>query len=243
MFLRKGKSLKISVVLPVYGNWDLVHNRLNELFRHVPIDTEIIIVNDASPDEDSVEIVKWWKEGPLQGRLFAYKNDKNLGFGGTCNRGFDIAIKHGAEGICLLTTDVTVMSDFVTNVVTLLSLDNNILIGGEVLAHDTGWNRLPTCVVPYCNGWFLATHKDTWQKLGGFDPRFGLFDAEDLDLSTTAWWLGVKLVPVGAKLHHGGGKTVNKYYPDRERYTIHNIGLWREKWADREQELKEKIYG
>lgn len=236
--------MKISVVIPVYGNWDLVHSRLNELFHHVPLDTEIFVIDDASPDKNSINILKWWKEeSPLKDRLFIYKNKQNLGFGGTCNKGFDIAIKHGADGVCLLTTDVTVMSDFVTNVTTILDLDNNVLIGGEVLYNDTGWNRLPTCIVPYAHGWFLAAHKDTWKKLGGFDPLYEKFDFEDVDLSTTAHWLGVKLVPCGAKFYHAIGKTVSKFYPDRERYTRINQQRWINKWADRAEELRKKIYG
>lgn len=235
--------MKIDIIIPIYNNWDLVHQRLRELYTHVPQDTEIILVNDASPDEDSIEIVKWWKEGPLAGRLYAYKNEKNLGFGGTCNRGAGIAVKHNADGFCFLSTDVTVMSDFVANVATLLSLDKQVLIGGELLYNDTGWNILPNCgVVPYVNGWFLATSKEAWQVLGGFDSRFGLFDYEDVDLSTTAWWNGIKLVPVGAKLRHAGGKSVNAAHPDRVKHTLRNQGVWQDKWSSRAEELKKKIY-
>lgn len=235
--------MKISVVIPFYNNWDLVHSRLNELYHHIPLGIEIILINDASTDDDCAEGFKWWKNGPMAGRLFAYKNKENLGFGGSVNRGFDIAIKHGAEGICLLTNDVTVMSNFVANVETILSLDKMVLIGGEVLWNDTGWNRLPNCIVPYCNGWFLATSKEAWKMLGGFDPIFEKFDCEDLDLSTTAWWKGIKLVPANASFSHQSGKTVNKYYPDRETYTKINQQRWQAKWVTRSEELRRKIYG
>ena len=242
--------MKIDIIIPVYNHWDLVHSRLRELYSNVPQNTEIIIVDDCSPDNDILDGVNWWrgktsgKDGPLYGRLFAYRNKENLGFGGTCNRGADIAIKRGADGFCFLSTDVTVMSDFVTNVVTILSLDNQVLIGGELLYNDTGWNVLPNCgVVPYANGWFLATSKEAWQVLGGFDSRFGLFDYEDVDLSTTAWWNGIKLVPVGAKLRHAGGKSVNAAHPDRVKHTLRNQGVWQDKWYSRAEELKKKIYG
>lgn len=238
-------KMKISVVIPVYGNWDLVHSRLNELFHHVPLDTEIIVVDDASPDRDSIGILKWWKtESPLKDRLFIYKNEENIGFGGTCNRGAEIAIKHGAEGICLLSSDVAVLSNFVSNVETILSLDKNVLIGGEVLYNDTGWNVLPGCgVVPYANGWFIATHRDTWARLGGFDLRYSPFDYEDLDLSTTAWWEGIKIVPLGAKLRHASGKSVAHHPTARLQQTQKNRQLWIEKWSDRAEELRIKIYG
>ena len=236
--------MKISVVIPFYNNWDLVHNRLNELYHHVPLDTEIILINDASTDDDCAGGFKWWRdEGPLNGRLFAYKNKVNLGYGGSVNRGFNIAIKRHADAICLLTNDVTVMSNFIANVETILSINKMVLIGGEVLWNDTGWNRLSTCIVPYANGWFLATSKEAWKELGGFDPIYGKFDCEDLDLSTTAWWKGIRLAPANASFRHQSGKTVGKYYPDRERYTLHNIQLWREKWNSRAEELRIKIYG
>jgi len=244
-------TMKISVVIPFYNNWDLVHSRLNELYHHVPMDTEIILINDASTDDDteSAKQIKWWKDGlgeggPMNGRLYAYRNKENKGFGYSVNRGFRIAFDHGADGVCLLTNDVTVLSNFIANVDTILSLKTNVLIGGELMFNDTGWNRLPGCgAVPYANGWFLATDKETWKVLGGFDPIYGKFDCEDLDLSTTAWWKGVQLVPANASFRHQSGKTVNKYYPDRERYTLHNVQLWREKWASRAEELRMKIYG
>lgn len=245
MYQMKENSLKISVVIPVYNHWDLVHSRLNELYHHVPQDTEVIIVNDNSPDEDSVEIVTWWKENALNGRLFAYKNKENLGFGGTCNRGFDLAVrKHNAEGVCILSTDVTIFDDFVSNVKTLLTLNKQILIGGELLYNDTGWNVLDGCgVVPYANGWFIATHKDTWQVLGGFDIRYGKFDYEDIDLSTSAWMNGIKLVPCGSRFHHASGVSIRSAGYDRLKYTLVNQKTWQEKWSDKAQELKEKIYG
>ena len=239
-------KMKISIVIPFYNNWDLVHSRLNELYHHVPMDTEIILINDASTENDCAGGFKWWREeGPLNGRLFAYKNKQNMGFGYSVNRGFKIAFNNKkSDAVCLLTSDVTVMSNFIANVDTILSLKTNVLIGGELMFNDTGWNRLAGCgAVPYANGWFLATDKATWDVLGGFDPIYGKFDCEDLDLSTTAWWKGVQLVPANASFRHHSGKTINKYYPDRERYTLHNIQLWRDKWASRADELRIKIYG
>lgn len=245
--------MKLSVIIPFYNKWELVHNRLYELHGHLSKDVDIVIVDDCSPDTDPLDPKKpgdlggidWWQNvGPFIGRLRYFRNKENLGFGGSMNKGAKIAIKNGAEAIVLLSNDVRVMSNFAQNVNTLLSLNPRVLIGGEVFYQHTGWNMLPGCgVVPYANGWFLATSTPTWEELGGFDPIYGRFDYEDVDLSTTAWWKEIPLVTVGAKLHHIGGQTVSTVTQSRELATRTNRERWVDKWFRHAEDLKKKIYG
>jgi GT2 family glycosyltransferase len=245
-------KVKVSIVIPFYGKWELVHARLMELWSHSlqkHPDSEVILIDDASPDakkpsDEYLGGVKWWQDGLLANRLRYFRNKDNLGFGGSMNKGAKIAIRNGANAIILLSNDVTVMGDIVKDVATLLELDRNIVIGGEVLYNDTGWNNLENCgVVPYANGWFLAFDAGVWEQLGGFDPAYGKFDYEDLDLSTTAQLLGMKLVPIATKLRHAGGQTIKDLPRSRMDQTMKNRVIWRQKWADKAAELKQKIYG
>lgn len=244
--------MKISIVIPFYGKWELVHRRLMELWSHslqAHPDSEVILIDDASPpakkpSDEYLGGVKWWQDGPLENRLRYYRNKENKGFGGSMNTGAKIAIKNGADAIILLSNDVTLMGDCVKDVATLLELDRFVVIGGEVLYNDTGWNNLEGCgVVPYANGWFLAFDAGVWEQLGGFDPAFGRYDYEDLDLSTTAQFLGMKLAPIGTKLRHAGGQTIKDLPETRADLTFRNRVIWRQKWADRARELRSRIYG
>jgi GT2 family glycosyltransferase len=216
-----------------------------ELYKKIPKDAVIVVVDDFSPDTDCQTGPAWWQKSVLgEDRLKYYRNPQNTGFGASMNNGVLIAVKHGCEGLILLSNDVRVMSDIVTEQATLLSLDNRILIGAEILRGHTGWNDLPGCgPVPYANGWFLSTHKKTWRELGGFDLRYGRFDYEDVDLSTTAIMKKIPLIGSTSDLKHIGGQSVSAATNDRTSQTLKNQKLWIEKWTPHAEELKRKIYG
>lgn len=235
---------KVGIVIPFYNRWDLTHARILELYKKVPTDTNIFLVDDCSTDVDCRQGIAWWQSSVIGDRLHYFKNASNVGFGGSMNTGVKLAVRAGCDAVILLSNDVRVFSDIVSDTDTLLSLNKRILIGGEILRHDTGWNVLPGCgPVPYANGWFLATHKTTWKELGGFDPRYGRFDYEDVDLSTQAVMLHIPLISSSANVRHIGGQSVSKVTSDREGITRKNQKLWIEKWSPHAETLRKEIYG
>lgn len=237
--------MKLGIVIPFFNKWELTHKLLMSLYQHIPEWCEIYLVNDAST-EDVSGGVAWWQKQVAKHKIFYIVNDKNIGFGGSMNKGAKAAIKQGCDAIVLLSNDVLVFNDFATVVKNQLEENPLILIGGEVLYNDTGWNVLPECVtVPYANGWFLACTSKAWRDIGGFDLLFGLFDYEDIDISLQAWIKGYVPTPINppAKLQHLGGKTIYAYYSDRMSRTLENKKLFIEKWSGRCDEIREKIYG
>lgn len=237
--------MKSSVILPYFGRWDLTHARLFELYKHCPT-SEVILVNDCSSDNDCDTAPVWWQNGPLKGRLRYYRNKENLGFGQSMNIGAAIAIKNAADVVVLLSNDVIVRSDIGKEAIEIIEQHKEpVLIGAQFLCNYTGWNELDNVgVVPYLNGWLLACHKSVWETLGGFDKLYRKADFEDVDLSTMAWYKGIKLTLFQrANVSHIGGETVNRAIPNRFQYTQANQLLWKAKWADKAPELKKAIYG
>lgn len=154
-----------------------------------------------------------------------------------------LGVEH-AEGdtIILFSDDVVISGNFLPSLIE--KVKDGVLVGGEVLSHDTGWNVLDGIIIPYANGWFLSCTKYTWSILGGFDSIYGKFDAEDLDLGTMAHYKGIKLVALNSPfLYHIGGATIQSAYPNREEYSKKNIQLWRNKWSNKSGVLKGLIYG
>lgn len=228
--------------MPYYNHWDLVHARLYELYTHIPA-TEIILVNDCSTEADCETGPAWWQKEVAKHKIYYVKNKENLGFGGSMNKGAATAIKHGADIIVLLSDDVIVKGNFLPLIVNAIESNkpNKVLVGGEVIYWDSGWNTIDGTVVPHVNGWMVACEKDVWTTLGGFDPLYGKFDAEDLDISTTALFNGIKLVGLNTPmLQHLFGQTINAKYPDRVEHTKRNILLWQHKWKDKIQEMNER---
>jgi len=220
----------VSIIVPFFNNWSLTHQRMMELYNKVQYEPcEIILVNDASTDREIDDGVGFWQKFSNSKHLIRYvKNEVNQGFGYAMNRGASIA---NGEVVVLLSNDVQIFDDFVAEVVTLLQENDKYFIGGEVLWHDTGWNRIGDTIVPYANGWLLACTKSAWLDIGGFDLNFGRFDAEDIDLSISAVKRGYILKALTkSKLKHIGGATIYKLYPDRQEYTKRNIQYLKEKW-------------
>lgn len=236
--------MKSTIIIPFLNRWALTHARLFELYKHCPT-SDVVLVNDCSTERDCDGGVAWWQNGPLKGRLKYYRNEKNLGFGQSMNVGAAIAIKNGADVIVLLSNDVVCSSDIGKEAIETIEHNSvPVLVGVHLICEATDWNTLDGVgTVPYLNGWLLACHKDVWKKLGGFDSLFGVANCEDVDLSTMAWYSGVKPVLMHSKVHHMGGQTVNEVIPDRYEQTTRNRDKWRLKWTDKAPELKRMIYG
>jgi len=222
--------MKVSIIIPFYNNWYLTHQRMMELYRVIPTPCEVILVDDCST-EDITGAMGFWR-GKTQHSVKAIKTPRNLGFGGAMNHG----CRRATEDVyVLLSNDVQVLYNFVPDVIKIIESEEKVLVGNEFYTHDTGWNVLningKPKIFPYLAGYFLACTKDAWKDLGGFDDIFGLFDYEDVDLSTTALYKGYKLIPINSKmLVHFSGQTVRKHYPERETITRRNqkkfIGKW-----------------
>lgn len=228
--------MKINIILPFYGKWELVHQRLNELYKfvHPSANLKVIIVNDKPDDNSANGAIKWWKDHmPLNIKYI--HNDENLGFGGAMNRGAEEAKK----GILIfLSNDVVISGDFIVEIIGALSEDNQQLIGDTLYDWDTGWNNLvmkdrKKILFPYLAGYLLACTNKVWSDLGGFDSIYYPYDYEDVDLSTTAIHKGYKLRALNSKyVRHISGATIRVVNPLREKVTLENQKKFISKWSE-----------
>jgi GT2 family glycosyltransferase len=232
----------ISVILPFYNRWDLTHARLMEIHKFFP-PCEVVLVNDASTEADCDGGVAFWQKADIRQTIRYVKNKENLGFGGSMNKGAKLA---KGNILIFLSNDVIMNNNFVGQIQMHIAQDENILVGGRIVYWPGGWNEFPhkgqNMVVPYCEGWLLACTKKVWDNLGGFDPRYGKYAFEDIDLSTTAMLLGYKLVGLNSPhLQHLAGQTA-KYDENRMRLTEKNKEIYIEKWQSRFDELWENSH-
>lgn len=223
--------MKVSIILPFYNQWILTHKRMFEIYKHAPEYCEVVLINDASPTKDCEAGAAWWQKQAGKHKILYYKNPKNLGFGGSMNKGAEIAT---GDILVFLSNDVIIRGDVFSAIVEKIQQSENILIGGQVLSYDTGWNVVEgRGAVPYCAGWLIACTRDVWDRLGGFDPIYSPYDYDDIDLSTTAQFLGIKLVALNSPfLHHLSGVTIRSTGADRLSVTQKHRILWLSKWQD-----------
>lgn len=229
--------MKVSIVIPYFNKWELTHQSLMSIYKYVQYqETEIVLVNDCSPENDCKDGAEWWQNFNKRQPIRYFMNSTNRGFGVSSNHGAKIAINHNADVVVILNNDVQISGDFVLEIVNIIEKnDAKVFIGGEVIDWPGGWNEIETLegkvVVPYANGWLIACTKDVWEDIGGFDKRYGRYDFEDVDISTKALSLGYNIVALKSNyLKHLGGVTIASLNVDRLEHTKKNREIYIQKW-------------
>jgi len=76
----------VSVVIPVYNAPRELECCLASVYSTVPGDTEVVVIDDASPDPSTAEVLRRWRERlPVNWKF--HVNQKNRGFVATANLG------------------------------------------------------------------------------------------------------------------------------------------------------------
>ncbi len=226
----------ISLIMPFYNRYDLVHRRLYELWTYIPReDFEILLINDASTEKKDYEgNIAWWQKQVDNPHTIRYhENTTNLGFGGSMNLGAEHA---KGNTLIFFSDDVIVSGNFLSELIS--KCNERSLIGGELIDFPSGWNEFDisghSFHIPYLNGWFLSATAQSWSDSGGFDPIYYPFDYEDVDLSTRYVEMGYNLVALNSRfLEHIGGVSIASAGFNRSKYTIEHRDKYFDKWKDK----------
>jgi len=220
--------LKTSVVIPVHNRWDLSHQILWDLYKtcRASID-EVLVVDDASTMSVVHDGINWWWSRQMLPLKVEYLKE-NVGFLKASNHGM---AKASGDILILLSNDVRIQTNFIEDVKTVLSNEPKTIVGNRLIAFDSGWNTFNGRIYQYLEGWLLALTKEAWKDLGGFDEIYAPSDMEDVDLSTRGIEKGYLLLSMdNDKIRHIGGQSIG-FNPEREKITIRNKELFRQKWV------------
>jgi len=221
----KSKAPAVSIVIPVYNQWDYTYACLLSIFENSEgIDYEIIIGDDGSTDE-TVNIDQY------ADNIRVIKHETNLGFVGNCN---ETAKAARGKYILLLNNDTNVQPGWLESMMDLIKRDKKIAAVGAKLifanyalqeagsiiwADGTGWNYgrgddpdLPEYSyvkeVDCCSGACLLARTDLWRELNGFDQQFSPGYYEETDWCWRARQKGYKIMyQPAARVLHFGSKT------------------------------------
>lgn len=224
--------MNLSVVIPNYNGEELLKKNLPKVLFAVG-DAEIIVVDDASVD-GSLEVLDSFKE-----KIKVIKNEKNLGFSSTINRGVNVA---KGDIVILLNTDVIPERGFLSSLVSHFKDESVFAVGcmdksienGKIVLRGRGigrWQRgffvhargeVNKTNTLWVNGGSGAFRKTIWEKLGGFDELYSPFYWEDIDLSYRALKSGYKILfePKSIVVHEHEKGSIKKKYSESEIKTI-----------------------
>jgi GT2 family glycosyltransferase len=237
-----GKTIKTSVVIPVFNEVEFTFQCLGSLLREIDFDeTEVVVVNNASTDA-TCELLTYFADF-----VRVIDNDTNLGFVDACNQG---AAAARGRYIVFLRSDTVVLHGWLEALVE--TIENNERAGavGSMLLCPEGRVREAGAIlwsngeafqygrgkssddrrfvfareVDFCSGASLLIRKDLFERLGGFDRRYAPSFYEDADLCMGVRASGFKVIyqPHSRVIQYEGTNAVADMRGRVERHQVVN---------------------
>jgi len=238
---------RVSIIIPVFNNWQFTYKCLLSLSRHTTGSFEIIVVDNHSTDLTPQSLAS------IDG-IHVITNETNEVFVNACNQA---AVFARGEYLLLLNNDTEVtpgwldamldpFTDTSTGIVgaKLVYPDGSLQEAGGIIWRDgTGCNfghgdhpDLPLYsyrrAVDYCSGACLMLSRTLWDRIGGLDQRYAPAYYEDTDLCFSARALGYKVIyqPAARVIHYGGASAGKETSSGYKRFQDINREKFVEKW-------------
>jgi len=164
---------KVSVVIPCYNDGEFLHEAVSSVLSQTYPSIEIIIVNDASTDPKTLEIL----ESISHHKITIYHNTENMHLSGTRNRGISQA---QGKYILPLDADDKIDATYVQKAVDII--ENDVSIGAvyckaELFGLQCGPLKIPDYSpdnmllgnIVFATALF---RKSDWEKIGGYSEDF-----------------------------------------------------------------------
>jgi GT2 family glycosyltransferase/glycosyltransferase involved in cell wall biosynthesis/SAM-dependent methyltransferase len=239
----------VTVVIPTFNKAHYTCATFQGLLAGAPeLPFELVVVDNASTDETQVLLER------LQ-NVRVRVNERNLGFGGACNLGAEMA---RGEYVCFLNSDTLPTPGWLSALVRtvraypqcgavggkLVHPDGKLQEAGSIIWRDgstAGYGRGADPLVPeycyvreadYCSAACLLVRKELFQYVGGFDDRYAPAYYEDADLCLSIRQAGYKVVyqPNAVVFHVEFGSSDARQGVDLQ---LRNRARFRDKWGDR----------
>ncbi|MBS1719857.1 MAG: glycosyltransferase [Armatimonadetes bacterium] len=232
---------KISVIIPVYGGQDDLDDCLRSLKDCAGLFSELIVVDDASPEPVSATSATQ-----------LIRRETNGGFAAACNTGIKAST---GEVVVILNSDTCVPRAGFYRLIETLMTSGSIGAAGPIsnyagyhqylgrdLAADESMELLSVDLaessrhdrdVEMLVGFCVAIRRAVLDEVGLFDEDFGRGFFEDTDLSYRILRAGYRLrLANRAFIYHKGSKTFARERISAQSLLSVNQAKYRKKWQD-----------
>ncbi|MEO8439048.1 MAG: glycosyltransferase [Spartobacteria bacterium] len=244
-------EVEISIIIPVCNQFSFTQACLASLQRHAANERfEVIVVDDGSTDSTAGEM------DHTPGVIYL-RNENNVGFIASCNRG---AEKARGRFLVFLNNDTEVTAGWLHALRETFALepragfvgaklvfpDGSLQEAGGIIWRDaTGWNfgkfddpEKPEYnflrEVDYCSAACVMVPKAVFDSVGGFDSKFAPAYYEDVDLAFKIRRTGARVLyqPLSEVIHFEGATGGTDLSSGTKKYQEINRTKFAECWSD-----------
>lgn len=254
-----GERVHISFILTMHNHPTITAQCLLELFRtarEVP-SAEYVIIDDGSTEDTSPLLQTMWRLEQLFGIQVKYRrNEQAVGYGPANANGIHLA---SGKYIALINNDMFVVKGWLTAVMqTFETTPNAGIVGpmfmgtndliteaGGLIFSDAGAANYARGREPFHEIYFMhkadyisaacvVMLKETYKKIGGFDPQYimGYYEDTDLAMAVRVAGLEVLVQPLAVNYHQEGGTFGTESTSDlKRRLMAENKEKFLAKWG------------
>lgn len=241
----------VSIVVPCWNGVGYTRSCVESILADTEVRFELILVDNGSTDGTPQYTADVVSRYPMVGTV---RNEQNLGFGLACNQGMRVA---RGDYLVILNNDTLVTEGWLARVLDHAESDPEVgivaprsnWVAGPQLVENVSYGEDLTRLPAFAQRW-RASHfgrrryvdrvvglcmlvkRRLVEKIGGFDPRFGLGNFEDDDFCLRARMAGFRIcIADDVFVHHFGHRAFADNGVDYGALMRRNWERFRSKWG------------
>lgn len=239
----------IDIIIPIYNAYDVVNECINSVLKNTDLTkNRLILIDDQSTDVRIFSLLEKYKEENLDKKIIVLKNEKNLGFVGTVNKG----MSYSESDVILLNSDTEVPYKWVerlnacaysqSDIATVTALSNNATLASVPIGlqkntipenmtfeeyanmiSKTSFREYPQ--IPTAHGFCMYIRRKVLDIVGYFDEKtFGKGYGEENDFSYRCMDYGFKhLLCDDVLVYHKESQSFDKKKDELIKYNMEKL--------------------
>ncbi len=253
-------DIVVDILVPIYNAYDFTKKCIETVFENTDVDFNLYLIDDCSTDERISKLLEEVRQKKKPSHLRDLKilhNEKNLGFIGSVNRGFELS----KNNVVLLNTDTEVPPNWLSRLVRPLLEDKNIASvtpftnSGEICSFPnicenndlipnltvaqvdeifSRYGAQETFDMPTGIGFCMLMRRECLDKFGTFDTIFGKGYGEENDWCRRVAEKGYRNVHVRDLFvwHKHGASFAERHDKTKQERLQENLAILSERYPD-----------